>query len=362
MPGLFDPIALRSLSVRNRLWIAPMCQYSVFAGDGVPTDWHLVHLGGFAKGGAGVVFAEATAVSPEGRISPFDTGIWTDEQAAAWSRITAFLRSQGAVAGIQLGHAGRKGSTYPAWGTDERGSVPLEERGWKTVGPTAEPFGEFAAPAALDDRGIDAVVDDFTSAARRSVSAGFEVVEIHAAHGYLLHQFLSPLVNTRTDAYGGSLGNRARLLLRVVESVRAEIGETVLAVRFSATDWADGGWNESETATVARWAADAGADFFDISTGGAVPGVDIPLSPGYQVRFATHVRDTAAVTVSAVGLITDPVEADRIVSSGQADVVMVGREALRDPHFALRAAAALDVPAATPGQYLRAPFPAVVPA
>jgi 2,4-dienoyl-CoA reductase-like NADH-dependent reductase (Old Yellow Enzyme family) len=357
MPELFSPLTIRALPLRNRLWIAPMCQYSVFAEDGVPTDWHLVHLGQFAIGGAGLVLTEATAVTPDGRISPRDTGIWNDEQGAAWSRIAAFIRSQGAAAGIQLGHAGRKGSTFPAWGTDERGTVPAADGGWQPVGPTTEPFDGSAAPLALDEGAITRIVEAFANAATRAVTAGFDVVEIHAAHGYLLHQFLSPLVNTRTDRYGGTLENRARFLLRVVGAVRAVLGDRALFVRFSATDWAAGGWNETDTATVARWAADAGADFFDISTGGAVAGVEIPLSPGYQVRFATYVRDHAHVPVSAVGLITDPTEAEDIVRSGRADAVMIAREALRDPHFALRAAAMSGIDELVPGAYRRAHYP-----
>ncbi|MBG6239611.1 2,4-dienoyl-CoA reductase-like NADH-dependent reductase (Old Yellow Enzyme family) [Mycetocola sp. CAN_C7] len=356
MPALFEPLILRSLTLRNRLWIAPMCQYSVGAMDGVPTDWHLVHLGQFAIGGAGLVVTEATAVSPDGRISPQDTGIWTDEQADAWARTVRFIRAQGAAAGIQLGHAGRKASTFAPWGTDQRGSVPVEQGGWPTVGPTSDPFDDFEAPTALDEAGIDAVVTAFGEAATRAVSAGFDVVEIHAAHGYLLHQFLSPLVNTRTDAYGGSLENRARLLLRVVDEVRSAIGDVVLMVRFSATDWVDGGWNEVDTATVAGWAATAGVDFFDISTGGAVPGVHIPLSSGYQVPFASHVKDNAHVLVSAVGLITDASEAEDIVRSGRADAVMIAREALRDPHFPLRAAALFGIDDLAPSQYGRAPY------
>jgi 2,4-dienoyl-CoA reductase-like NADH-dependent reductase (Old Yellow Enzyme family) len=358
MPALFDPLTLRALTVRNRLWISPMCQYSVFAEDGVPTDWHIVHLGQFAIGGAGLVLTEATAVTPDGRISPRDTGIWNDEQAAVWARVAAFVRSQGAAAGIQLGHAGRKASVFAPWGTEGRGSVPVAEGGWATVGPTADPFGSFAAPAALDEEGIDRIVSAFADAATRAVAAGFDVVEIHAAHGYLLHQFLSPLVNTRTDRYGDTLENRARFLLRVVEAVRAVLGDTVLMVRFSASDWSEGGWNEADTATVARWAADAGADFFDISSGGAVAGVEIPLSPGYQVPFATYVREHARVPVSAVGLITDESEAEAIVGSRRADAVMIAREALRDPHFALRAAARAGIDDLIPGAYRRAPYPA----
>ncbi|AWB85843.1 NADH:flavin oxidoreductase/NADH oxidase [Mycetocola zhujimingii] len=360
MPALFTPLTLRNLTIRNRVWIPAMCQYSVEARDGVPTDWHLVHLGQFAIGGAGLVISEATAVSPEGRISDRDTGIWTDEQADAWARVVRFIQSHGAAAGIQLGHAGRKASTFAPWGSDgRRGSLPIADGGWETVGPTTDAFDGFTAPRELDEAGIDRVVADFAAAARRAVTAGFSVLEIHAAHGYLLHQFLSPLVNTRTDSYGGSLENRARLLLRVVEAVRENAGNSVVFVRFSATDWAPDGWDEGQTATVARWAADAGADFFDISTGGAIPGVEIPLSPGYQVPFAASVRAAAGVGVAAVGLITDAAQAEEIVASGSADAVLIGREALRDPHFPLRAAAELGARIDyVPGQYERAPYPA----
>lgn len=354
MPALFDPIAIRGIDIPNRLWIAPMCQYSVEAEDGVPTDWHLVHLGQFAAGGFGLIISEATAVSPEGRISPQDTGIWNDAQRDAWKPITAFITRQGAVPGIQLAHAGRKASTWAAWGTDQQGTVPVEQGGWPTVAPSAEAFPGYDEPVALDEAGIDRVVDDFRAAAIRSIEAGFQVLELHAAHGYLLHQFLSPLVNHREDAYGGSLENRARLLLRVVDAVREAIPEGVpLFVRFSATDWADGGWDEHQTATVAGWCAERGADFFDISTGGAIGGVRIPLSPGYQVPFAAHIGSTGVET-SAVGLITDAQQAAAIVADGKADAVMVAREALRDPHFALRAAEELGVDITWPGQYERA--------
>jgi 2,4-dienoyl-CoA reductase-like NADH-dependent reductase (Old Yellow Enzyme family) len=271
VPQLFDPITIRDLTIPNRLWIAPMCQYSVTARDGVPTDWHLMHLGQFAAGGFGLVISEAAAISPEGRISPQDAGIWNDEQRDAWRRITAFITEQGSVPGIQLAHAGRKASTFAPWGTGGHGSVPMEEGGWSTVAPSPEAFPGYAVPEALDDEGIDRVVDDFRAAAVRSVDAGFQVIELHAAHGYLLHQFLSPLVNHREDGYGGSLENRARLLLRVVEAVRGVLPAGLpLFVRFSATDWVDDGWDEHQTATVAAWCVERGADFFDISTGGAV--------------------------------------------------------------------------------------------
>ncbi|MEC5184310.1 2,4-dienoyl-CoA reductase-like NADH-dependent reductase (Old Yellow Enzyme family) [Cryobacterium sp. MP_3.1] len=359
--SLFDPISLREVVIRNRLWVAPMCQYSVIERDGVPTDWHLVHLGSMAAGGAGLIVTEATAVSPEGRITDRDTGIWNDTQASAWAHIVDYLHGQGATAGIQLAHAVRKASTWPAWGTSLHGSVPADQGGWPTLGPSTIAFPGYAAPTALDHAGLDTVVADFVRAARRAIGAGFDVLELHAAHGYLLHQFLSPLSNQRTDDFGGSLENRARLLLRVVESVRAEVGESVpLLVRFSATDYTVDGWSVEETAVVAGWAAQAGADFFDVSSGGNVTGVHIPLTPGYQVPLAQFVKDSAAVPVNAVGLITTAAHANEIVASGAADAVMLGREFLRDPHFALRAAAELGVPLDYwPGQYARATWPAV---
>ena len=356
---LFDPISLRGVGIRNRLWVAPMCQYSVEDRDGVPTDWHLVHLGSLAAGGAGLIVTEATAISPEGRISDRDTGIWNEHQAAAWARIVDYLHRQGATAGIQLAHAGRKASTWPAWGTTERGTIPADQGGWRTLAPSALAFDGYAQPAALTPAGIRTVIADFAAAARRAVSAGFDVLELHAAHGYLLHQFLSPLSNRRTDDYGGSLQNRARLLLQVVAAVRAEVGEAVpLLVRFSATDYAAGGWTVEETAIVAGWAAEAGADFFDISSGGLVAGVQIPLSPGYQVPLAHFVKEHAAVPVNAVGLVLTARQANEIVATGAADAVMLGREFLRDPHFALRAAHELGVHLDYwPGQYRRATWP-----
>ena len=342
--ALFAPLSIRSTTFRNRLWVPALCQYSVEQQDGVPTDWHLVHLGAFAMGGAGLVMSEATAVTPIGRISPHDTGIYNQEQVDAWSRITRFLHERGAVAGIQLAHAGRKGSTHRGWAPVATGTVPAADGGWPTVGPSAIAFGEYAAPRELATEEIADVVAEFVAAAERSVAAGFDLIEIHAAHGYLLHQFLSPLSNRRTDAYGGSLENRARLVLDTVRAVRAAVGDELpLFVRFSATDYAEGGLNQEDTATVAAWAQEAGADFFDISTGGNVAGVTIPLSPGYQVPFADFVASTAGVPVNAVGLITGSAQAEAIVASGQADAVMLGREMMRDPHFALRAAHELGV-------------------
>ncbi|MBD8659173.1 NADH:flavin oxidoreductase/NADH oxidase [Frigoribacterium sp. CFBP 8754] len=354
---MFDPITLRGTTFRNRLWVAPMCQYSVDREDGVPTDWHLVHLGALARGGAGAVISEATAVVPEGRISPQDTGLWNDEQVEAWKPVTAFVKGQGSVPGVQLAHAGRKASTFRPW-SDVQGTVPASEGGWPTVAPSAVAFEGYDEPRELTHDEVVGLVEAFRSAARRSVEAGFELIELHAAHGYLLHQFLSPLSNQRTDEFGGSLENRARLLLDVVRAVRAEVGDGYpLLVRFSATDWAEGGWDEDDTATVAAWSRDAGADFFDISTGGLVAGVSIPVGLGYQVRFAEHVRRQADVETGAVGLIVSARQADEVISSGQADVVLMAREFLRDPHFPLRAAAELGVELDyVPAQYQRAPF------
>lgn len=355
MPGLFDPITIRSTTVRNRIWVAPLCQYTLTAKDGVVGDWHLVHLGSMAAGGAGLVIAEATGVSPEGRISDEDTGIWNDEQASAWARVVDFIHSQGALAGIQLAHAGRKASVWPEWGYGKRGTMSVADGGWQSVSASTIPFSGYDAPIALDAAGIDKVVSDFEAAGRRALDAGFDVLEIHAAHGYLLHQFLSPLSNDRTDEYGGSLENRARLLLRIVSALRSISDEAPLLVRFSATDYAEGGWDEAQTAIVAGWAHEAGADFFDISTGGNISGVKIPTGPGYQVSFATYVRDSASVSASAVGLITTPQQAQEIVASGAADAVMLGREMMRDPHFALRAAHELGVEIGYwPPQYARA--------
>ena len=355
-PALFTPLSVRQVTFRNRIWVAPLCQYTIEEKDGVPRDWHLVHLGSMAAGGAGLVMAEASAVSPEGRISDEDTGIWNDAQRNAWARVVAFIHSQGAQAGIQLAHAGRKASCWPEWGYGRSGTMAIADGGWQTVSASDIPFSGYDAPVALDESGIDEVVNDFVAAAVRSIEAGFDVLEIHAAHGYLMHQFLSPLTNQRTDEYGGSLENRARLLLRVVEDVRAVAGPDVpVFVRFSATDYAEGGWDQEQTAIVAGWARDAGADLFDISTGGNISGVKIPVGPGYQVPFADFVKKESDVTVSAVGLITTGEQANAVVESGQADAVMLGREMLRDPHFALRAAHELGVELDYwPQQYLRA--------
>ncbi|EIC09066.1 hypothetical protein HMPREF1529_00210 [Microbacterium sp. oral taxon 186 str. F0373] len=353
MSLLFTPYELAGRTVRNRLWVAPMCQYS--ATDGVPNDWHHVHLAQFASGGAGVVIAEATAVTPEGRISPEDVGLWNDEQRDAWRPIAAAIRARGALPGVQLAHAGRKASTFSPF-SGRRGSVPASDGGWTTLAPSAIAYDGFAAPEALGAAGIRRIVEAFAAAAERSVAAGFDVLEIHAAHGYLLHQFLSPLSNLREDEYGGSLENRARLLLEVVDAVRSAAPDAAVLARFSASDWADGGWDAAQTATVAGWAAARGVDFFDISSGGLVAHQRITTGPGYQVPLAAEVRSDGAVPVSAVGEITSGAQAEAILASGDADVILAGREWLRDPHFALRAQVELGEADAGlwPPQYLRA--------
>ncbi|MBT0769980.1 NADH:flavin oxidoreductase/NADH oxidase [Kineosporia sp. J2-2] len=352
---LFEPITLRGTEFRNRIWVPPMCQYVVEKQDGVATDWHMAHLGGMAQGGAGAIIVEATAVSPEGRISAQDLGLWNDEQRDALVPIVAFLRSQGAVAGIQLAHAGRKASSLregvPGAGRD----VPPAEGGWETVGPSPVAFPGLRAPRELDQAGIDAVVASFASAARRAVEAGFGLLEVHGAHGYLIHEFLSPLSNRRTDSYGGSPENRARLLLEVVDAVRAEAGESLpVIVRLSATDWAEGGITLDDTVQVAQWLRERGVDLVDVSTGGNVR-ASIPVGPGYQTPFAAAIRERAGIPTGAVGEITEPAQAEHILATGQADVVLVGREILRDPRFPQRAALALGVDAPPiPVPYLRA--------
>lgn len=331
-----------------------MCQYS--AAEGLPTDWHLVHLGARAVGGAGLVLAEATAVSPEGRISPADLGIWTDAHAEALAPIAAFVRGQSAAAGIQLAHAGRKASTAPPW--EGGGTVPEADGGWRPVAPSAVAFrDDEPAPEALDAAGIAGVVADFAAAAERSLAAGFDVVELHFAHGYLVHQFLSPLSNRRDDRNGGSLDNRARLALEICEAVRRVWPERLpLLARLSATDWVAGGWDVDEAVELARLLAGAGVDLIDCSSGGLSPAQRIPLEPGYQVAFAERIRREAGIATAAVGLITEPAQAEQIVAEGRADLILLARELLRDPNWPLRAAHALGAEASWPRQYLRAAF------
>ncbi|MCP1429553.1 2,4-dienoyl-CoA reductase-like NADH-dependent reductase (Old Yellow Enzyme family) [Microbacterium foliorum] len=352
MSILFSPLSIRSVTFRNRLWVSPMCMYSAI--DGVVQEWHHTHLAQFASGGAGLIVAEAAGVVPEGRISPQDVGLWNDEQRDAWTPIVAAIHARGAKAGIQLAHAGRKASTWWPW-AEHQGSVPQSEGGWTTTAPSAIAYEGFAEPVALDADGIEAIVTGFASAARRAIEAGFDVLEIHGAHGYLLHQFLSPLSNLRDDDYGGSLENRARLLLRVVEAVREAAGDDVpLFVRISATDHADGGFTPDEAATVGAWATDRGADLIDVSSGGLVAHQQISVFPGYQVPLAETVRQGGRIPVSAVGLITAAEQAEQVLAEGAADAIFAGREWLRDPHFALRAAHELGADIAWPPQYERA--------
>lgn len=344
MVKLFEPIDLRGVTVPNRMWVAPMCQYSCFANDGVPTDWHLVHLGAFAQGGFGFVMTEAVAVNPAGRISPQDAGMWNDEQRDAWKRVVDFVHSQGAIIGTQIAHAGRKASTYSPFADNPRGTVPVEDGGWVPDGPTTEPFPRYETiPNALDEAGIQQVIRDFQDAAIRAKEAGFDVIEIHAAHGYLLHEFYSPITNTRTDGWGGDFEGRIRLVLEVTDAVR-EVWDGPLMVRISATDWLDDGWTVENSVRLARILKAHDVDMIDASSGSIVP-ADIPLGPGYQVPLAQKIHDEVDILVGAVGLITDPHQAESILVQNQADVVLLGRVALREPHWPQRAAAELGVAA-----------------
>ncbi len=328
-----------------------MCQYSSV--DGHPTDWHLVHLGGIARGGAGLVLAEATAVTAEGRISPSDAGIWTDAQAADYQRINAFIRQQGAVPGVQLAHAGRKASTRVPW--TGSGSVPADEGGWATVGPSPVAFGDYAQPKELSIADIQELVRAWADAASRALTAGYDVIEIHGAHGYLLHEFLSPVSNQRADAYGGDLNGRSRLLREVVDAVRAVWpDDKPLLVRLSATDWVDGGLTVDEVAEVARDLKGRGVDLIDVSSGGNSPDQKIAVGPGYQVPFARTVREVSGLPVGAVGLITEPQQAETILADGSADAVFLARALLREPSWPQRAADELGDDVYWARQYERA--------
>jgi len=353
MPHLFDPLSLRGVELGNRIAVSPMCQYSCV--DGFPTDWHFVHLGSRAVGGAGLVLTEAAAVVPEGRISPQDLGIWSDEHIEPFVRITRFVHEQGSVAGVQLAHAGRKASTYRPL-EKKPGTIPTAEGGWQPVAPSPVAFDQtYAIPEALSEDGIRAVVRRFAEAAERAQQAGFRVVEIHAAHGYLLHQFLSPFSNKRTDQYGGSLENRTRLVREVAAAVREKWPERFpLLVRISATDWAEGGWDIEQSLELVRQLRPLGVDLIDCSSGGSVPNARMPIGPGYQTPFAERLRRETGVATGAVGMITSPAQADHIIRTGQADLVLLARELLRDPYWPLRAARELGQKSPWPGQYLRA--------
>jgi 2,4-dienoyl-CoA reductase-like NADH-dependent reductase (Old Yellow Enzyme family) len=337
---LLSPLTIRGTTLRNRIAMSPMCQYS--AAEGLASDWHLVHLGSRAVGGAALVMVEATAVTPDGRISPGDLGIWGDEHIEPLARIARFVEEQGAAAGIQLAHAGRKASCQTPW----QGGASMksaEAGGWAVVAPSPLAFGEGdPIPHELDERGITGMIDAFEAAMRRALAAGFQVIELHAAHGYLLHEFLSPLSNQRTDMYGGSLENRMRLSLEVVRRLREVMPESLpLFVRISATDWAEGGWDLDQSVEFARRAKELGVDLIDVSSGGLVPKARIPVAQGYQVPLARRIRDEAQVKTGAVGLITEPQYANELVTGGTADLVFIGRELLRDPYWALKAQQAL---------------------
>ncbi|MBE0605051.1 MAG: NADH:flavin oxidoreductase/NADH oxidase [Deltaproteobacteria bacterium] len=349
---LFSPLRLRELEFKNRIFVSPMCQYS--AVDGMPTDWHLVHLGSRAVGGAALVMTEATAVSPEGRITPFDTGIWSREQAVEFRKIAGFLRQHGAVAGLQIAHAGRKASTDAPW----RGGKPLDagSGGWQPIAPSPVPFAEgYAVPREMTEADMERVRAAFAASARHGREAGFEVVEVHMAHGYLLHEFLSPLTNRRTDAFGGNLENRLRFPVSVARAVREEWPERLpVFVRVSTTDWVEGGWDLPQTVALARELKTLGIDMVDCSGGGTVPYALVPAGPGFQAPFAAAVRREVGIATGAVGLITEPAQAERIVSTGMADAILIGREFLRDPYWPLHAARSLGVDVPWPSQYERA--------
>lgn len=355
--ALFTPYTLRSVTVPNRVWMAAMCQYSAEPSGpdtGVANEWHLAHYAARAVGGTGLIIQEATAVSPEGRISPYDLGIWNDTQVAQLRRITSFLKARGTVPGIQIAHAGRKASTDRTW--KGGGPVGPEAHGWQPVAPSAVPFAEgHPVPSALTAEEIREITGQFAAAAGRALDAGYEVVEIHGAHGYLIGEFLSPHSNRRTDAYGGSFENRTRFALEVVDAVRAVWpAKLPLLFRISATDWLErDGWTADDTVRLARLLQEHGVDLLDVSTGGLSPSATIPVAPGYQVPFAARVKAETGLPVAAVGLITEPAQAEKILANGEADAVLLGRELLRDPYWARRAAAELDAEIPTPAPYHR---------
>jgi 2,4-dienoyl-CoA reductase-like NADH-dependent reductase (Old Yellow Enzyme family) len=355
IPCLFSPFSLRSLALPNRIGMSPMCQYS--SADGFATDWHFVHLGSRAVGGAALIIVEATAVSPEGRITPQDLGIWTDEHIPRLRTAVEFVHAQGVHIGIQLAHAGRKASMAPPW--EEEHAVPPEQGGWTVVAPSPIPFAaNYGTPAELDAAGIRKVVADFTAGAGRALEAGFDFIEIHAAHGYLLHEFLSPLSNRRTDEYGGPFEHRVRALVEVVDAVRAVWPDRLpVFVRISATDWAEDGWEIEQSVRLSALLKQRGVDLMDVSSGGLLPQVRIPVGPGFQVPFAARIRTEAGIATAAVGMITDAAQADQIIRLGHADLVLLAREFLRDPYWPLHSAAKLSARVSWPVQYLRAAAP-----
>jgi 2,4-dienoyl-CoA reductase-like NADH-dependent reductase (Old Yellow Enzyme family) len=352
MSRLFKPILIRSINLKNRIAVSPMCQYS--SEDGLPTDWHFVHLGSRAVGGAALIIMEATAVSPEGRISPDDAGIWSDKHAEAYKRITAFIKSQNSIPAIQLAHAGRKASTFSPW--KGRGSVNEKEGGWQTIAPSPISFADnYPLPKEMNKQDIQQVLDQFKLAAERSIEAGFQLIELHMAHGYLVHEFLSPLSNFRKDEYGGSLENRCRLAIEIARNVRNTIPEEMpLFVRISSTDWVKDGWDINQSVKLAEWLKDEGVDLIDCSSGGNVAKPDIPLGPGYQVPFSDEIRKKADILTAGVGMITSPEQAENIIRTGQADLIVLAREMLRNPYWPLYAAEKLKTDIPWPDQYKRA--------
>ncbi len=349
MKYLFQPLSLRSVTMRNRIALSPMCTYS--ASEGLPGEWHLAHLGARAMGGAGLIIAEASAVVPEGRISVADTGLWSDDQIEPWVAVTRFLEDQGSVPGVQLAHGGRKAGAFPPW--SGRGQVPLDQGGWQARGPGNEPFQEGQRPPlALTAAELPALAGRWAEAAGRAHMAGFRLVEIHMAHGYLLHQFLSPLVNRRDDEYGGSLENRMRFPLQVARAVREAWPEDLpLLVRISSTDWNPAGWDTEQSIILCRELKALGVDLIDCSSGGAVPGHRSPAAPGFQVQFASRIRREVGIPTAAVGLITEPQQAEEILSGEHADLILIGRAMLRDPIWPHRAAETLGVKPDWPVQY-----------
>ncbi len=349
---LFTPLKVRGIELKNRIVVSPMCQYSSI--EGVPSDWQLIHLGSRAVGGAALVITEATAVSPEGRISPDDAGIWGEKHVKAYQKITSFIKSQNSVPGIQLAHAGRKASTYSPW--KGKGEVKEEDGGWQTIAPSAISFAEnYPHPKEVNDDDIQEVIQQFKTAALNSIKAGFELIELHFAHGYLVHEFFSTFSNQRKDKYGGSLENRCRIAIEIAHSIREIIPEKMpLFVRISSTDWKDGGWDIDQSVQLAKWLKEIGVDLIDCSSGGNLNKVSIPVYPGYQVPFAEQIKKEANILTAAVGMITEAKQAEEIIHSGKADLVSLARAMLRDPYWPLHAAKELNVDIGWPNQYLRA--------
>lgn len=352
MSELFSPLKIRGVEFKNRIFVSPMCQYS--SADGMPNDWHLVHLGSRAVGGAGLVIAEATAVSPKGRITPEDNGLWNNEQTAAFKKITSFIKAQNCVPGIQLAHAGRKASTYSPWKGD--GEITVDKGGWQPFAPSAIKYSDiYPLPKELSEEEIKEIILQFKDAAKRSIEAGFQVIELHIAHGYLIHEFLSPFSNHRSDKYGGSLENRCRFAIQIAEVVREVIPQSFpLFVRISSTDWIDGGWDIEQSVQFAIYLKNAGVDLIDCSSGGNVHNVKIPAGPGYQVPFTERIKRETGILTAAVGFITQPEQAEEIIAGKKADAVLLGREFLRNPYWPLHAAKKLNVNIDWPIQYARA--------